>query len=88
MGKTAKLTLRLDETLKQRLQMVAKQQERSASFVAEAAIEDYLSFQEAQIRGIEKAIAQLDRGEGVSHAKVGDWVKSLGTNNPLAKPTA
>ncbi len=88
LGKTAKLTLRLDETLKARLQSLAKQQERSASFVAEAAIADYLSIQEAQIRGIEKAIAQLDRGEGISHEKVGAWVKSLGTKNPLPKPTA
>lgn len=85
--KTAKLTLRLDEVLKDRLQSLAKRQERSASYIAENAIEDYISFQEAQIRGIEKAIASADRGELIPHDKVKAWVESLSTKNPLPKPT-
>ncbi len=86
MGKTAKLTLRLDETLKRRLQFIAKRQERSASYVAETALEDYLSFQEAQIKGIEKAIASADRGELIPHNNVKAWVESLSTDKPLPKP--
>jgi len=41
---------------------------------------------EAQIRGIEKAIASADRGKLIPHDKVKAWVKSLSTENPLQKP--
>jgi RHH-type transcriptional regulator, rel operon repressor / antitoxin RelB len=47
---------------------------RSSSFLAAAAISEYLDVNETQVSGIKDAIASLDRGEAVSHEKVREWV--------------
>ena len=87
MGDTTTLTIRVDPVMKDRLERVAKSQRRSKAYVAVAAIEDYLAIQEAQIRGIEEAIASADRGELIAHDRVREWVESWGTDKPLPKPT-
>jgi RHH-type transcriptional regulator, rel operon repressor / antitoxin RelB len=87
MGDTTTLTIRVDQEMKDRLERIAKSQRRSKAFVAVNAIEDYLAVQEAQIRGIEEAIASADRGELISHERVREWAESLGTDKPLPKPT-
>jgi RHH-type rel operon transcriptional repressor/antitoxin RelB len=50
----------------------------AASFLAAEAISEYLDINEWQVSGIKRAIASLDRGEGVPHGQVRDWVASLG----------
>ncbi len=44
---------------------------------AAEALNEYLDLNEWQVEGIEKAIASLDDGEGISHAQVTQWVASL-----------
>jgi predicted transcriptional regulator len=43
---------------------------------------------EWQVAGIRRAMGSLDRGEGVAHAQVKSWAKSLGGKRraPKRKP--
>lgn len=88
MGDSTTLTIRVDREMKDRLEHIARSQRRSKAFVAVSAIEAYLSVQEAQIRGIEEAMASADRGELIAHDTVLEWVESWGSDNERAKPKA
>lgn len=66
----------IDPTVQKRLAKLAKSTGRSRSFLAAEAINEYLDFNEWQVAGIEKAMASLDRGDGVSHGRVQEWVDS------------
>jgi RHH-type transcriptional regulator, rel operon repressor / antitoxin RelB len=57
--------VRVDAAAKKRLERLAKDTGRSRSFLAAEAINDYLGVNEWQVAGIKRAIASLDRGEGV-----------------------
>jgi len=87
MGDSTTLTVRLDSSVKERLGQLAGRMNRSKSFLAGAAIEEFLAVQEWQIEGIHKAIHSLDEGKAVPHDDVVNWVKSWGSDNELAKPT-
>jgi RHH-type rel operon transcriptional repressor/antitoxin RelB len=78
-------TVRVDTGMKKRLERLAKSTGRSRSFLAAEAINEYLEVNEWQVAGIRRAIASLDRGAGVPHESVKDWVASWGTENE--KPT-
>jgi RHH-type rel operon transcriptional repressor/antitoxin RelB len=39
---------------------------------------EYLDVNEWQVAGIKQAIASLDRGEGIAHEQVREWVMSWG----------
>jgi predicted transcriptional regulator len=39
-----------------------------------------------QIAGIRKAIESLDRGNGISHVRIKEWVESWGSSRELPKP--
>jgi len=78
-------TVRIDSAVKKRLERLAKSTGRSRSLLAAEAINGYLEINEWQIAGIKRAIASLDRGEGISHDSVKDWVESWGSTNE--KPT-
>jgi RHH-type rel operon transcriptional repressor/antitoxin RelB len=71
-------TVRVDATAKMRLERLAKNTGRSRSFLVAAAINEYLDVNEGQVAGIKQAIASFDRGEGVPHEQVRDWVTSWG----------
>jgi len=86
MGNTATLTIRVDQDIKDRLETVAKHQNRSKAFVTNVAIKEYLAVQEWQEQRIRDAIQSADRGEGVPHNKVLAWVQSWGTDNELPSP--
>jgi predicted transcriptional regulator len=72
--------VRIDSSAKKRLEKLAKSTGRSRSFLAAEAINEYLDVNEWQVAGIKQAIASLDRGEGVPHERVKDWVMSWGSS--------
>ncbi|MCP4320223.1 MAG: ribbon-helix-helix protein, CopG family [Hyphomicrobiales bacterium] len=86
MGKTATLTFRVDASLKEELAKIAKREDRTTSYIAEQAIKDRVAIEQAQIKGIEQAIEQADRGELIPHDEVKAWVESWGTYNELPMP--
>jgi RHH-type transcriptional regulator, rel operon repressor / antitoxin RelB len=78
-------TVRIDAGVKKRLERLAKSTGRTRSFLAAEAINGYLEINEWQVAGIKRALASLDRGEGVPHDSVKDWVASWNSANE--KPT-
>ncbi|MCK6450216.1 MAG: CopG family ribbon-helix-helix protein [Alphaproteobacteria bacterium] len=72
--------------MKKRLERLAKSTGRSRSFLAAEAINEYLEVNEWQVAGIRRAIASLDRGEGIPHDSVKDWVASWGGANEKPAP--
>ena len=79
-------TVRVDSTAKKRLEKLAKNTGRSRSFLAAEAINEYLDVNEWQVAGVKKAIDSLDRGQGVSHGQVKDWIASWGSVNERPMP--
>jgi len=70
---TAAFTLRLDEATLEALYRLAEKTERSRSWLATKAIEDYVALNAWQIGKIEAGIAAADRGDFASD----DDVKSV-----------
>lgn len=72
------LTIRVDSIVKKRLEKLAKSTGRSRSFLAAEALSEYLDLNQWQVEGVTKAMASLDRGEGIAHADVKRVVRSWG----------
>jgi predicted transcriptional regulator len=79
-------TVRVNPVAKKRLERLAKDTGRSRSFLAAEAINEYLDLNEWQVSGIKQAIASLDRGEGVPHQQVKDWIASWGSGREQPIP--
>jgi RHH-type transcriptional regulator, rel operon repressor / antitoxin RelB len=79
-------TIRVDSAAKKRLEKLAKSTGRSRSFLAAEAINEYLDVNEWQVAGIKQAISSLDRGQGVPHEQVKDWIASWGSGNERPIP--
>ena len=88
MGDSTTITIRVDRSVKERLEAVARQTKRSKSYLAGEAIEEFLAVHEWQVDGIEKALRSLDAGKGVSHDDVSSWIRSWDTDNEIPKPKA
>lgn len=75
------VTVRLDERMKQRLDAVAKSDDRTSHYVIKKAVEAYVEKAEWGIEERRLTMARLDHydltGEFVTDAAVGDWVSSL-----------
>jgi RHH-type rel operon transcriptional repressor/antitoxin RelB len=62
MGTSNILTLRIDSGLKKRLDKLAKSTQRSRSFLAAEAIQEYVALNEWQIEEIKRGIREADAG--------------------------
>lgn len=71
-------TVRVDTAVKKRLEKLAKRTGRSRSYLAAEAIGEFVDINEWQIGGIKRAMVSLDRGEGIAHEQVEQWVRSWG----------
>ena len=81
-------TVRVDASVKRRLEKLAKSTGRSRSYLAAEALLECLATNEWQVAGIKQAAASLEKGEGVPHASVREWVDSWGSRKerPAPKP--
>jgi RHH-type transcriptional regulator, rel operon repressor / antitoxin RelB len=79
-------SVRVEAAIKKRLEKLAKSTGRSRSFLAAEALNGYLDLNEWQVAGIKQAMASLDRGEGIPHNEVKDWVKSWGQKRERPAP--
>jgi RHH-type rel operon transcriptional repressor/antitoxin RelB len=70
MPESAVLTLRLDPKLKNQLDRLSKSMNRSRSFVAAQAIQEYVSVNEWQIAEIKKGLAEADAGDFATEEEV------------------
>ena len=85
---TDTFSARLDHSTKTRLEKLAKITQRSRAYLAATAIEEYLDLNEWQVAGIVGAIASLERGKGIPHDRVKDWVASWETRKERRAPKA
>jgi RHH-type rel operon transcriptional repressor/antitoxin RelB len=83
---TETLSIRIDATIKRRLNALSKRSKRSSSFLAAEAIAAYVDSEEWQIGEIQSAIEELDAGEGVNHEKVAAWLKTWGKTREKKAP--
>ena len=79
-------TVRVEPTVKKRLEKLAKSTGRSRSFLAAEALNEYLDVNEWQVAGVKQAMASLDSGQGVPHKEVKEWVTSWGRKRERAAP--
>jgi RHH-type rel operon transcriptional repressor/antitoxin RelB len=84
--RTATITMRVRNALKKRLEKMARSTGRSRSFLATEAISAYLDDNEWQVSGILAALSSLDRGEGVPHKRIRQWVASWKTSRERQSP--
>lgn len=64
------MSIRLDESLKIRLEHLADVTHRSKSFLTTEAIAEYLATQEWQIHEISKGIEEADAGQLIDHNQI------------------
>jgi predicted transcriptional regulator len=85
--KTATLSVRVEGSIKRRLQRLAKDTGRSGAFLAAQAIHEYLDVNEWQAGRIKQAIASIDAGKGIPHSLVKEWIGSWGSSYERPIPT-
>ena len=77
MPESSVLTLRLDAKLKNQLDRLSKAMNRSRSFVAAQAIQEYVSVNEWQINEIKKGLAEADAGDFASEEEMQQTIRRL-----------
>jgi RHH-type rel operon transcriptional repressor/antitoxin RelB len=77
MPESAVLTLRLDAKLKKQLDRISKSMNRSRSFVAAQAIQEYVSVNEWQISEIKKGLAEADAGDFATDEEMQQTIRRL-----------
>lgn len=75
MMETTVLTLRVNSSVKEKLDQLAEATHRSKSFLAAEAIARYLEIEAWQIKEINLALQEADRGEFASKAEIAKVVK-------------
>lgn len=78
MSKTSLLSVRLPEDLAERLEMLAKSTDRSKSYLAACAVEEYLAVQEWQVTAIREGMAAAGKGDLVRHGEALEELKRWG----------
>ena len=86
MSDSTTITVRVDKSVKDRLENLAKETKRSKSSLAAEGISSFVDLEERQIAGIKKALDSIDRGRGAAHDEVEAWVESWDTDDELPAP--
>ena len=77
MSESSVLTLRLDAKLKNKLDRLSKSMNRSRSFVAAQAIQEFVSVNEWQINEIKKGLAEADAGDFATDEEMQRTIRRL-----------
>ena len=77
MPESSVLTLRLDAKLKNQLDRLSKSMNRSRSFVAAQAIQEFVSVNEWQIGEIKRALVEADQGDFASDKEMQQTIRRL-----------
>jgi predicted transcriptional regulator len=83
------LTLRLDADTKRRLEELAQATERSQTYLARQALQEFLATNEWQIRAIKEAVEEADRAgpeDFIEQERVLGWLDSWGTDEEQDPP--
>ena len=78
MAETRLISVRVPKDVAKRLANLAEATDRSKSYVAGQAIEEFLTLQEWQVKAIPQGVAEADTGKLVSHEEAVKRVKRWG----------
>ena len=83
-------SVNLDDNLKNRIQHLADLRHRSAHWIMQEAIRDYVEREEAKENFKQEALASWkayqETGRHLTGQEVSDWLKNWGTNNEKEIP--
>lgn len=80
------LSVRLESTVKNKLDKLAKSSKRSKSFLAAKAIAAYVEAESWQLSEIEGGLKELNEGKRVDHSEVKNWLQSWGKKRERQAP--
>ncbi len=84
MTRSMPVMTRVSPKIKQKLRALAKQTDRSESYVVAEAIEAYVDLNAWQTAHVERSLAAVEKGEsGIAHDRVVEWLKSWGTEQEI-----
>ncbi|HAZ09466.1 MAG TPA: hypothetical protein DCZ01_13335 [Elusimicrobia bacterium] len=86
MNGTTTLTIRVPVALKHRLDKLAKTINRTRSWLAADAVENYVADQESYAALLDQAEHDVEAGLFVPHDKVARWLLSWGSDRELPPP--
>ena len=67
MAETTLISVRVPKTVAKRLARLAESTDRSMSYVAAEAIEEFVALQEWQVKAIRQGLAEADKGKLIPH---------------------
>ena len=90
MSKSVPVSTRVTPELKQRLQRLASDTDRSEADLVAQAIEQFVDLNAWQIAEIRARLGAAKAGEepGIAHERVAEWLQSWGTDHELPPPSA
>ena len=74
------MNVSLDPVVQAKLQRLAAERGRDAEVLAREAIERFVNYDEWFLSEVEKGLAQIDRGEVLTHSQVGSRLEKLLTD--------
>jgi predicted transcriptional regulator len=82
------LTIRIDETTKNRLENLSQSTARSRSFLASKAIQEYLEANEWQVSALRRTWDRAESPEAhfIEHEKIINWLETWGTDDEATPP--
>lgn len=88
-AKTATMTVRLTPDIEKKLDALARNTNRSKSYLAGEAIASYVDVNAWQVARIKRALDEARSGTpGVPHTEVVEWINSWDSDEGLLRPTA
>jgi RHH-type rel operon transcriptional repressor/antitoxin RelB len=87
MPRTSPVMTRVSPDIKRKLRALAKETDRSESYLVAEAIAAYVDLNAWQVTHIKKSLAEVAAGDtGVSHERVAAWLDSWGSERELPPP--
>ena len=83
---TVPFSFRFDMEVKERLEKQAELEDRSAAYLIQKAVEEYLDAKDYFREEMMAAIAEADKGVFISGEAMDRWMESWGTENELPPP--
>lgn len=86
MKRNATLSFRLEEEKAEALDRLAESTDRPRSWHLQQAVDNYLEWHRWKIEHIKQGLADLDRGDTISHEEVTGWLRTWGTPGERKRP--
>jgi predicted transcriptional regulator len=83
---TVPFSMRIDESVRARLETEASFEDRSAGYIAQKAIESYLDDKAYMRECFKEAVAEADKGVFISEETMDAWLLSWDTDHELPPP--